>query len=310
MLADRDQAIAIHQQAAIAGRIGGAETEHRERRALGEGLAHPRKRLRRNQRRIAEDHQQIVGAARNRLARRQHRMRRAEPLALDKGLGVGADAADFVGDRLVVGADHHRKPRVPARRRGMQDMREQRLSGHGMQHLRQAGAHPRALAGREHDCQARSCGHSTPKVAARNFIGALLKAFSRAPKMPGIQAAAQFLIMFPCDSLMLQGLHQPTWQRNPTNRPGFSTLTTPKACWPDCLPRRTSSTAARCGGSARGAWLRSAPSCLPFMPTRARWACGASRSQPTISPARRSRSGNWHARVRSRRASSPPRSIR
>ena len=38
--------------------------------------------------------------------------------------------------------------------------------------------------------------------------------------------------------------------------------------------------------------------------------CVASRSPPTISPARRSRSGNLRAKARSRRASLRPRSIR
>ena len=100
-------------------------------------------------------------------------MRGTEPLALHESLGVGADAAHLVGDRLVVGPDHHRKPCVCARRRGVQHMREQRLSRYRVQHFGQAGAHPRALAGREHDCQARSCS----QFQFPNFIGAVLERF-------------------------------------------------------------------------------------------------------------------------------------
>ena len=85
LLADRDQSVALDQQPAIAGRIGGAKAEHGERCAVLQRRAQPRKGFGRNQRRIAERDQQIVGAAGDRLAGRQHRMRGAEPLALNEG---------------------------------------------------------------------------------------------------------------------------------------------------------------------------------------------------------------------------------
>ena len=85
MLADRHQAVALEQQPAIAGRVGGAEAEHGKGRALRQRRAQPRKGLCRNQRRVAERHQQIVGAARDRRAGGQHRMGRAEALGLNEG---------------------------------------------------------------------------------------------------------------------------------------------------------------------------------------------------------------------------------
>ena len=100
-----------------------------------------------------------------RLAGGQHRMRGAEPLALNEGRGIGADAFDLVGDRLVVGSDHHGERGARSVRGGVQHMRQQRLAGDGMQHLRQRGSHARALAGREHDGEAGSSGHSIPLLS-------------------------------------------------------------------------------------------------------------------------------------------------
>ena len=105
VLADRDQPVAFDQQPAIAGRIGGAKAEHGQRRAVFQRRAQARECRGRNQRRIAEHDQQIVGAAGDRLARRQHRMRGAETLALDEGRRVRAHAA----------WPRRRPPRGPAR---------------------------------------------------------------------------------------------------------------------------------------------------------------------------------------------------
>ena len=74
----------------------------------------------------------------------------------------GADPLDLVGDRLVVRPDHDRERGARAVRGGVQHMRQQRLAGDGVQHLRQRGSHARALAGRKHDSQAGSSGHSGP----------------------------------------------------------------------------------------------------------------------------------------------------
>ena len=109
MLADRHQPIALDQQPAVAGGIGGAKAEHGERRAVLQRRPQPRKCLGRNQRRVAERDQQIVGAAGDRLARRQHRMRGAEPLALDEGQRHPAAPARPP-------ARHRRDPGRPPRR--------------------------------------------------------------------------------------------------------------------------------------------------------------------------------------------------
>ena len=164
MFADRHQAIAFEQQPAVAGGVGGAEAEHREGCALFQRRAQPRKGRGRNQRRIAERHQQIVRAARNRLARRQHGMRRAEPLGLNESGRIRPYPFDLVRDGLVVRSDHDREGGISAVRSRFQHMRQQRLAGDGVQNLRQRGAHARALAGRKHDSQAGSSGHSGPWV--------------------------------------------------------------------------------------------------------------------------------------------------
>ena len=196
---------ALEQQPAVAGGIGGAEAEHGEGCALRQRRAQPRKGLGRNQRRVAERDQQIVGAARDRLAGGQHRMRGAEPLALDEGRGIRAHALDLVGDRLVVRPDHDRERGAASVRGGIQHMRQQRLAGDGMQHLRQRGAHPRALAGRKHDSQAGSSGHSSPSTSSGNakVAGPSLivfprrwKPIRRPAKRPDSSCAALFLLMF------------------------------------------------------------------------------------------------------------------
>ena len=154
-----DQPVALDQQPAVAGGIGGAKAEHGQRRAVLQRRAQPRKGRGRNQRRIAEHDQQIVGAAGDRVAGREHRMRGAEPLALNEGRRVRAQPPDLFRDRLVVGPDDHGERGAGALRGGAQHMRQQRLAGHRMQHLWQRRAHPRALAGREHDGEAGSSGH-------------------------------------------------------------------------------------------------------------------------------------------------------
>jgi hypothetical protein len=162
VLADRHQAVALEQQPAIAGGVGGTEAEHGKGGALRQRRAQPRKCLGRNQRRVAERHQQIVGAARDRRAGGQYGMRGAEPLGLNERRRIGADARNLVGDRLVVRPDHDRERSARSVRGGVEHMRQQRLAGDGVQHLRQRGSHARPLTGRKHDSQAGSSGHSLP----------------------------------------------------------------------------------------------------------------------------------------------------
>ena len=162
LLADRHQPVALDQEPAVAGGVGGAKTEHGQRRAVLQRRAQALEGRGRNQRRIAERDQQIVGAAGDRLARREHRMRGAETLALNEGRRIRTQAPGLLLDRPVVRPDDHGERGARAFRGGAQHMRQQRLAGHRMQHLRHRGTHPRALAGREHDGQAGSSGHLNP----------------------------------------------------------------------------------------------------------------------------------------------------
>ncbi|MGY4428071.1 hypothetical protein ACVWWO_000548 [Bradyrhizobium sp. F1.13.1] len=124
-------------EAAIAGGIGGAEAERRNRRAFGQRRAQPRKGLGRDQRRVAERNQQIIHAPRNGIARRQHRMCGAEPFMLHEGERVGADALCFVRHRLMVGSDHDRERGAGSPGRRGEHVGEQALVRDRMQHFRQ-----------------------------------------------------------------------------------------------------------------------------------------------------------------------------
>ena len=89
-------------------------------------------------------------------------MRGAEPLALNVGGRIRTQPPGLLLDGPVVGSDDHGKGRARAFGRGAEHMRQQRLPRHRMQHLRHRGAHPRALAGREHDREAGSNSHLNP----------------------------------------------------------------------------------------------------------------------------------------------------
>ena len=112
LLADIDQPSVLDHQPAIAGGIGGAKAEHRDGGPVPQRRAQPRKCFRRDQRGIAEHDQKIVGAMQDGVAGRQHRMRGAEPLALDEGGRIGANAPGLVGDGGMVGSDHHGERRA------------------------------------------------------------------------------------------------------------------------------------------------------------------------------------------------------
>ncbi len=62
----------------------------------------------------------------------------AEALTLHEGRGVGADTPHLFRDRLMVGSDDHGKRAALPLRRCSQHVGEQRLAGHGVQHLRLA----------------------------------------------------------------------------------------------------------------------------------------------------------------------------
>ena len=100
----------------------------------------------------------------------QHGMRSAEALGLNEGRSIGACPPDLVGDRLVVRPDHDREGSPCSVRGGVQHMRQQRLAGDGVQHLRQGGSHARTLAGRKHDSQAGSSGHCGPQTLTQMHL--------------------------------------------------------------------------------------------------------------------------------------------
>ena len=87
------RSLPLHHKPAVALWIRRREPEHRHGRTVGQRLAQFRKRLRPHQRRIGEHHQNIVGAAGDRLARRQNGMGGAAPFALLKNLRLWRDPA-------------------------------------------------------------------------------------------------------------------------------------------------------------------------------------------------------------------------
>ena len=164
VLADRDELVAVLQQAPVAGRIGGTEAEHGEPCAVGERRAHPREGAGGDQRRVAKDDQQIVRTSRNRRTRGQRRMRRSETLALNENIRARPQAFRLLLDGTMIGSDDHGNVGVCIVRCRSQDMRKQRFACNGMQHFGQGRTHPRAFARREHNCQAGSSGHASPRV--------------------------------------------------------------------------------------------------------------------------------------------------
>ena len=71
LLADRDQPMPVGDQPAVAGRICGAKAKHRDARMMVDRAAQPLERFGGDQRRVAEDHQNVVGAFGDRLRARQ-----------------------------------------------------------------------------------------------------------------------------------------------------------------------------------------------------------------------------------------------
>ena len=140
--------------AAVAARVGGPETEHDERRTLRQGRPHSAQRLGRNERRIGEDHQDILRPARNGGPGGQYRMRGATPLRLHEELRGRQNPLGFSDDAVRSRPDHDRGGRPAGLAHGSKRVGEQGLSRDGMQHLGPTGVHARALAGGEHNGEA------------------------------------------------------------------------------------------------------------------------------------------------------------
>ena len=106
----------------------------------------------------AKQHQHVVIAFGQRVARRQHRVGGAEPFGLHENPGVGRGGAGLGGDVVASRTDHHGE-RIRARPAdGIEHMGEHGAPGDLVQHFRQAGAHALALAGGENDGEAAAFG--------------------------------------------------------------------------------------------------------------------------------------------------------
>ena len=136
VLADRHQPVTLDQQPAVAGGIGGLKAEHGQCCPVFQQCTHARECRGRNQRRIAEHDQQVVGAAGDGIADREHRVRGAETLALNEGRRIRSQTFDLLRDSQVVRSDHDGERGAGALWGGFKHMRQQRLAGDGMQDLR------------------------------------------------------------------------------------------------------------------------------------------------------------------------------
>jgi hypothetical protein len=179
LLANGDQVGAFHDEPAVAGRIGGAEAKYRDLGIIGQWRAQPRQRVGPDQRRVAVNDENVVGAAFDRGFCREHRMRGSAPLLLHENHGIRHDEFCRRGNFVLSGTDDDgRRGHARLGNRG-EDMSKQRSAGDGVQHLGPCRAHAGALARREHDRKAASSPH-------HNLRGALLadELDCRKPRLP------------------------------------------------------------------------------------------------------------------------------
>ena len=76
------------------------------------------------QRGIGENHENIVGAARDRGLRREHRMRRSTPFGLHDDFRAGREALRLGGDDVVIRSDHDGGRRSAGRAHSAEHMRQ------------------------------------------------------------------------------------------------------------------------------------------------------------------------------------------
>ncbi len=157
VLADIEQVVARHDEAAVTGGVPRLETERHDGGALAQGLAQLGQRIGADQRRVGIDHDDVVVLPRQRLAGAEHRMPGAEPLPLDEDFHVGV-ARSLLGHPVAVGTDDDGDPCRSGRHHGFEHMAQHRPVGDLVQNLRPVGAHPRAFPGRQHDGEAGPLG--------------------------------------------------------------------------------------------------------------------------------------------------------
>jgi hypothetical protein len=166
LFADCEEIVAVHHQPTVPSRVFRPEAEHGDGGALGERLAHPPQRVCSDQWRVTEDDQDIVGAARERLLRRQHRVGGAAPLLLDEDLRARCAPLRLRAHGVRIGADDDRDRRSAGVTHRREHMREQRLLRNLVQHLRPCRAHAGTLAGGEHDRKACPLDHRDSKCSS------------------------------------------------------------------------------------------------------------------------------------------------
>ena len=158
-LADGHELAARLDEPAVAGWIVRTEADNHDRSTLGKLPAGREQRLGLDQRRIAEHDEDVVIAARDRRAGREHGMAGAEALFLDEDFRCGVEARGRLADLVGAVADDQRDIRAAGRLRRRRDMRDHRQTGDLVQHLGLGALHARALAGGKDDRQAASLGH-------------------------------------------------------------------------------------------------------------------------------------------------------
>ena len=159
LLADGDKPVAVHHEPTISARIGCAKSQHRNTRVMIDRGAQPLQRVGADQRRIAEDHQDIVSALGDGRARDQYRVGRPAPLGLGENLRLRHCAAGLFGDGIRVRPDHDRDRFRPGAAHRAQHMPQHRSPRDRVQHLRHSRTHACAFAGGKHDREASSFTH-------------------------------------------------------------------------------------------------------------------------------------------------------
>ena len=135
LLADRNQFVALDDEAPVAGRVGRRKAHRRHGRAVGERAAQGGKRGGREERRVAEDDQQVVVAPRNRLAGGKRGVRRPEPLGLDIDVDLRSDGTGGLRHVVAAGTDDHREGVRAGACAGGQDVGQHGLARNPMKHL-------------------------------------------------------------------------------------------------------------------------------------------------------------------------------
>src|SRR5262249_6264661 len=117
-----DEVTALDHKAAIAGRVFRAKAEHHNRRSFGESLTYASEGPWPNKRRIAENHEHVIGGARKRGFCGEHGMSSSAALRLYEDLGVGQDAFGLSRHRIGAEPDHHSRHRAARLAYGVEDM--------------------------------------------------------------------------------------------------------------------------------------------------------------------------------------------